>query len=157
MNKATSKLKNNLDMLKKASENLNKAKRKTVAVGLPKESSAGQIYGNGISVVTVGAWHEFGLGFNPVRSFLRMPFAEKKDEIDDVTVAQFKQLFQGKDVEKALGIIGAKARNISLQAFRTGGFGKWADNDPYTVKRKGSSKPLIDTGTLRNAITWVIR
>lgn len=37
------------------------------------------------------------------------------------------------------------------------GSGEIAPNAPSTVARKGSSAPLIDTGSLRNAITHVIR
>jgi len=33
----------------------------------------------------------------------------------------------------------------------------WAPNSPRTVKRKGSDRPLIDTGQLRKSITYVIR
>lgn len=33
----------------------------------------------------------------------------------------------------------------------------WAPNSPLTIARKGSSKPLIDKGELRNAITYTIR
>lgn len=33
----------------------------------------------------------------------------------------------------------------------------WAPNSEDTVKRKGSDKPLIDTGELRKAITYVVR
>jgi hypothetical protein len=29
-------------------------------------------------------------------------------------------------------------------------------NSPYTIARKGSSKPLIDTGQLRNSITYQV-
>lgn len=32
----------------------------------------------------------------------------------------------------------------------------WAPNAPSTINRKGSDKPLIDTGALRRAITYVI-
>ena len=32
----------------------------------------------------------------------------------------------------------------------------WAPNAPSTIARKGSDKPLIDTGALRRAITYVV-
>jgi hypothetical protein len=32
----------------------------------------------------------------------------------------------------------------------------WAPNAPSTIRRKGSDKPLIDTGQLRAAITYVV-
>lgn len=33
----------------------------------------------------------------------------------------------------------------------------WPPNSPRTIKRKGSDKPLIDTGEMRKAITYVVR
>lgn len=33
----------------------------------------------------------------------------------------------------------------------------WPPNKPDTVKRKGSDRPLIDTGALRKAITYTVR
>ena len=33
----------------------------------------------------------------------------------------------------------------------------WAENAESTKKRKGSSKPLIDTGQLRKSITHVVK
>lgn len=33
----------------------------------------------------------------------------------------------------------------------------WAPNRPATIARKGSDKPLIDTGALRAAITYVVK
>lgn len=33
----------------------------------------------------------------------------------------------------------------------------WPPNKPETIKRKGSDRPLIDTGALRAALTYVIR
>lgn len=33
----------------------------------------------------------------------------------------------------------------------------WAPNSPRTIARKGSSRPLIDTATLRKSIIYVVR
>jgi len=33
----------------------------------------------------------------------------------------------------------------------------WEPNADYTVEKKGSSQPLIDTGLLRNTLTHVVR
>ena len=32
----------------------------------------------------------------------------------------------------------------------------WAENSPTTIRKKGSSQPLIDTGVLRKSITYVV-
>lgn len=136
---------------------MEKAKRSAVKVGLPLEKVGSKIYGPGITIIMVGAWHEYGFGNNPVRSFLRVPFNKKADEMNKFIANQFKKVcFDGLDVDKALNLIGVKATNISKDAFQTSGWGEWAPNTTETVRRKGSSKPLIDTGTLRNAITWQV-
>lgn len=33
----------------------------------------------------------------------------------------------------------------------------WAPNSPATIKAKGSDRPLVDTGALKQAITYVVR
>ena len=35
--------------------------------------------------------------------------------------------------------------------------GKWAANAPSTIKRKKSSKPLIDTGKLRQSVRGIVK
>ena len=138
-------------------KNLEKAKRGHIAVGLPAEEVGGTVYDDGQTVVQVGAQHEFGAGV-PRRSFLRTPFAVKKDDMDKAVAKQFKDVFErGKTAEKALGLIGTVAVNIVKGAFLTGGYGEWPDITDNTKEAKGSSQVLIDTGTLRNSITYVVR
>lgn len=151
------KLQNNLKKLQDYAKNLEKAKRAHVAVGLPIEKIGGEIYGDGMTIAQVGAIHEYGFGNNPVRSFLRVPFSFKADEINDFIANQFSKVFEGMSSEKALGLVGLKARNISVEAFSTDGFGSWEPIKRSTIKAKGSSKTLIDTGTLRNSISYVVR
>lgn len=94
----------------------------------------------------------------PRRSFLRVPFATKKAEIADMLLKTFKAASEGKmTAEIALGRVGAFATNISKGAFTSRGYGQWPDIKASTKKRKGSSQPMIDTGTLRNSVTYVVR
>jgi hypothetical protein len=51
---------------------------------------------------------------------------------------------------------GLLAQNIVRDWF-TNPKNLWTPNAPLTVKLKGSDKPLIDTGNLRKAISYVIR
>ena len=138
-------------------KNLEKAKSGFVAVGLPAEEIGGKIYGDGQTVATVGARHEYGVGV-PRRSFLRVPFTTKKDDLAQAIATQFADVFErGKSAEQALGIIGTIAVNISKGAFTSRGYGEWPDITQATKDAKGSSQVLIDTGTLRNSITYVVR
>jgi len=148
------------DFLKMTTAYLNQmeqAKKSVVKVGLPIEKVGSKIYGPGLTIITVGAWHEYGFGNNPVRSFLRVPFAKNKKKIDAFIAKQFNDVcFKGVSVDKALNLVGIFTTNISKDAFKTSADGEWQANEPETIRRKGSSKPLIDTGTLRNSITWSV-
>jgi len=138
-------------------KNLEKAKRGYVAVGLPSEEVGGTVYGDGQTVAQVGAQHEYGAGV-PRRSFLRTPFDIKKDDLDKAIAKQFEDVFKrGKKAEQALGLIGTVAVNVVKGAFLTRGYGEWPDITEDTKDAKGSSQVLIDTGTLRNSITYVVR
>jgi len=146
-----------LERTKDMAQNIDKARRGVVAVGLPKEKVGSTIYGDGETVISVGASHEYGIGV-PRRSFLRLPFRAKKDELAAAMALQFKDVFEhGKKAERALGLIGVQAVDISKGAFTTRGYGQWPDITQGTKDAKGSSQVLIDTGTLRNSITYVVR
>ena len=138
-------------------KNLEKAKRGYIAVGLPAEEVGSTVYDDGQTVAQVGAQHEYGAGV-PRRSFLRTPFTAKQDDLTAAIAKQFEDVFQrGKKAEQALGLIGTVAVNISKGAFTSRGYGEWPDISAATKEDKGSSQVLIDTGTLRNSITHVVR
>lgn len=149
------------EMLKRTTEyakNLDKARRLYVAVGLPTEKVGGKIYGDGMSVIQIGAIHEYGAGNNPRRSFLRVPFTAKRDELTAAIAEQFEDVFtRGKSAEQALGLIGVIASEISKDAFLTRGYGQWPDIQQSTKEAKGSSRVLVDTKTLGNSVTYVVR
>ena len=77
---------------------------------------------------------------------------------DKAIAKQFEDVFKrGKKAEQALGLIGTAAVNIVKGAFLTRGYGEWLDITDATKEAKGSSQVLIDTGTLRNSISYVVR
>lgn len=138
---------------------LGAARKKAVFVGLPKDKVGSKIYGDGMTVIRVGAIHEYGAPQQsiPQRSFLRVPFAVKRRELNKAIAQQFEAMAEGRDVNVAFGRIGALATNVSKGAFTSLGYGSWSPIRPDTIKRKGSSQTLIDTGILRSSITWVVR
>jgi hypothetical protein len=147
-----------LKFTKNLEQEMLKAKKMTVAVGITADSATSKVYESGATVLQVASWHEFGRGNNPIRSFLRIPFDIKSKEINNFIEKQFSEVLEGKkDTEKALGLIGAFATNISKGAFTTMGYGTWAPLDPDTIDAKGSSTPLIDTGILRRAVNFEVR
>lgn len=58
--------------------------------------------------------------------------------------------------ERELRLAGTAAANAAKRWF-TDPRNNWAPNAPSTIKAKKSDQPLIDTGQLRRAITFVVR
>ena len=150
------------DALKKTrrmAENMKAAKSRAVFVGLPKDKVGGKVYGDGMTLLQIGAIHEYGVPQQgiPQRSFLRVPFRINRKQINTAIAEQFEALSGGLDVDVALGRIGVIASNVSKGAFTSLGYGSWEPIQPETAAEKGSSQTLIDTGILRGSITWVIR
>lgn len=154
------------DVLKLAQKQLasmERAMNAVVKVGLPEsEAATSKAYlsdgdKSAPTVLEVGIWHEYGTQSVPMRSFLRAPFLTKEADIRKTIDGQFHLVLEkGLDIEVALGRVGLAARNISVAAFKTQGYGEWPDIKQSTKDAKGSSGILIDTGLLRNSITWVV-
>lgn len=126
--------------------------QKRVYVGLPEGSGNSE---DGTPLVEIGAIHEFGAKHIPERSFLRVPLRNNQKEFAAAFRRIMPKVANGElTMDQALDQIGAKAAGVSQEAISAG---IEPANAPSTVKRKGSSKPLIDTGSLRQAITWVIK
>lgn len=112
--------------------------------------------GDGLTNAELAVIQEFGSNTNniPPRSFLRMPLELKSKEIVQFLGSKtvMKAILAG-DIQKAFAALGIVAEGFIQQAFSTSGFGQWQPLKDSTVKAKGSSKPLIDTGQLRRSIT----
>jgi hypothetical protein len=103
------------------------------------------------------AVHEFGspaLGI-PERSFMRSTFDENAATYRRVLMAGIRSVLDGQAIgASVLSLFGARyARDIQLKIRQ----GHFVPNAPSTVARKGSSRPLIDTGRMRNSIRWELR
>ena len=77
-----------------------------------------------------------------------------KEEIKSFMQFLAQRIADGKtDSETALKLLGIYAESGIRKYIKSGSF---TENAPSTVKQKGSSRPLIDTGTLRNSIRYEI-
>lgn len=74
----------------------------------------------------------------------------------DSAYADYKLLDNPDFIKDLCTVIGAKTVEVIQMEFSTSGFGKWEPNSEFTIKRKGSAMPLIDTGKLRGAITYEV-
>lgn len=113
-------------------------------------------YEDGATIAGIGAIHEFGSlsGNIPQRSFIRMPIELKQEDIEKKVMDKVKdKLFDGISPKDVLQMIGIFCEEAIQEAFETGGFGTWQDIKDETKDRKNGDSILIDTGTLRKAIT----
>ena len=53
-------------------------------------------------------------------------------------------------------MLGSAGVRLVNEAFETSGWGEWLPNSPLTIAQKGSAMPLIDTGKLRQSITYEV-
>lgn len=106
----------------------------------------------------------------PTRSFLRMPLmsSEGKKELRKVVEEQLKSEIKATDLsnetankilDDTVHLLAETAYLRVLQAFETGGFGKWAPISEFTAQRRynAGNPPLTDTGDLRRSISYEIK
>ena len=116
----------------------------------------------GISNVVLAGVHEFGAEIDtgngivsiPERSFIRSTVDENDGYRSMLRTLGEKVLVGKLTVHKALGLLGEKVTSDIKSRIEAG-------IDPplaaSTIRRKGSSKPLIDSGQLKSAITSEVR
>jgi phage gpG-like protein len=125
-------------------------------VGILSRNGGSARYDNGLSVVEVAAIHEYGApGANiPERSFIRAPFEGNPSDLKKITKKLARAVLGGMPMSQAMGLLGewgvAKIRRYVSVG------GNLAPLKPSTIKRKKSSKPLIDTGRLMNAVSYEV-
>lgn len=103
------------------------------------------------TVLDVGTWNEFGTRRIPPRSFIRAWYDAAEPKLRTQLATLMKGVIAGaRTADQALEILGLKAVG-EIQGRISAGIAP--QNADSTVKQKGSSKPLIDTGTLRSSIT----
>jgi hypothetical protein len=144
-----------------------KAKGASVRVGVSagvaqdqkKPGKGGQKVEEGLTIVEVAWWNEFGTRTKsgqvhvPERSFIRSTFDENRRQLQALMRRLARKIGKGMPVKTALDILGqwlvakdqAKIRKLRTPA-----------NAPSTIARKKSSNPLIDIGQLLASITYEV-
>ncbi|MBR8461481.1 hypothetical protein KDD93_06880 [Campylobacter sp. faydin G-24] len=110
-----------------------------------------------LNTATLAAIHECGAPEHniPARSFLRKPLIQNREAMLNITnKAIAKALKNQMSVKMALELIALRAKDISVTAINNG---LEPGLKPATIKAKGSSKPLIDTGQLKGSIDYEVR
>ena len=142
-------------------KNLGELAKLRVKVGVlgPKAARAdqGTVHNpEGLNNAEIGLRNEFGVISErvPERSFIRMPLIVQLPKIlKGGTAKQWIQTLIKQGPAYVMGSLGLAGEHAVQEAFATKGFGKWKPNAPLTVILKGSARPLIDHGELRQAIS----
>lgn len=155
---AVVKIVKQLDNENKLEQQLKELKKLSVLVGIPQEKASRPELGEKVNNAELAYIHTNG---SPIRNIPPRPIIEpaikdSKEQIGDQLAKAAKATLDGKDgkpyLEKA-GIIGQNASRGWFTNPKNG----WQPNSPLTISKKGSDKPLIDTGELRKSITYVVR
>ena len=109
-------------------------------------------YEDGTPVAAVAAWNEFGTETIPERPFFRNALAESERSVGRILQAGLDTKKMVVD-ERLAGRVGAHVQGQIQESITAL---KEPPNAPETVRRKGSSDPLMDTGTLRNSVSWEV-
>lgn len=123
---------------------------RVVNVGVPE----GKREEDGTPVAMIAAVHEFGSPSQgiPERPFLRAAVQRNRQKYVRLNRINLVKMLRGQaTVEQALGQLGEMAKGDVQTEIRSGDF---APLKPATIKRKGSSRPLIDTGQMVQSIAW---
>ena len=135
----------------KIQKELVKFKELCVKVGIVEGSEKSE---DGINIAEYAAYNEEGTKNIPSRPFIRSWVDNHKEQIDKMLTSAFNRVLSGKwTAEEAMKRIGEFAQSGIKKNIIDG---KFEPNSPKTIAKKGSSKPLIDTGTLRNSIRYEV-
>lgn len=110
----------------------------------------------GLTNVALAVVHEFGSkdGKIPQRSFLRGTADRERPLFERMLKIAARNITAGRNVRGELGRVGEKGvSEVKRTIDQSIGIEKNADT---TIAAKGSTTPLIDTGILKNSITWKV-
>lgn len=144
----------NPNAIHKIYERMNHSGAKEVAVGFP--AGMAQAYPDGTPVASVAAWNVYGVPQNniPARDFMGLArqdiVTHQKEIVQKINGRQLTEEGTEK-ILTALGMLAQKDIQKAIVDLDT------PPNDPKTIKRKGSSNPLIDTGHMLQSVTFVVR
>lgn len=105
---------------------------------------------DGVPIAYIAACNEYGTSRIPARPFMRQTTENYRSAWGRLAARLEDRVAHGMDPHQALEILGNKAEG-DMKA--TIGRGHFVPNAPNTIKQKGSSQPLIDTGRMRNSVS----
>lgn len=110
----------------------------------------GTKYKNGKDVTEVAKKNDKGIGV-PERPFMIPAGNKAANKTINITV---QSIAGGMDESQALSRAGIMFKNAIQKEITNL---KEPPNSPYTIAKKGSSNPLIDSGDMRKSVKWKLR
>lgn len=120
---------------------------KGVKVGI--QSDAGDH--DGVNLVDIAIYNELGTSRIPARPFVRDCLVKNQAAAERVMAHLAQKALQGAPAHDVVATLGEWYQNVQKRHLLTE---NWTPNAPATIKRKKSSKPLVDTGKMVGAIRW---
>ncbi len=144
--------------LQAVQKSIKELKKIDVLVGIPQEEAGREQ--NDITNAELLYIHTNGSPANniPPRPIVEPAIQDSKEEIGTLLKEAILKALEG-DTDGAMAGMeraGTQGEN-AVKGWFTNPKNNWAENAESTKKRKGSSKPLIDTGQLRKSITHVVK
>jgi len=128
-------------------------KKHVITIGIHDKDSSRD--GGDLPNAQIGYIHEWGLGNNPKRSFLRSTADEKRDSWLKLLERAFKKVAHRQmSARTAFELIGNKAAHDVVMKINSNIPPELSE---ATKDRKGKSTALIDTGQLKNSIDFEIK
>lgn len=133
--------------------------RKRVLVGVPEKTTlrkSGPVNNAQLAYIHTNGSQVRGIPARPIiEPALEAP--GNKEPITDELKQAASAALDGKPTEVTLHLkrAGMTAQN-AVKGWFTDPRNNWAPNAASTIKRKGSDKPLINTASLRGAMTYVV-
>lgn len=139
---------------------LDRADRAHVKVGILASKGGNKVHDpkSGLTVAEIGAVHEYGSPARgiPQRAWIRPTFVKRADDLKKLTAKAAKRFVEGKvSLARALDILGAWGANAVKQNV-TGGARIPPPNAPATIRRKKSTRTLVDSGRMVGAVSWEV-
>lgn len=153
-----------LDAMFKRAADIARLRGAKVKVGVLADSSRGGLHktdkktgkASPLTVAEIFAVLHYGTqdGHIPPRPVLTDTLDAKRGELKALGGKLMAAVIFGQmDLDRALNLMGAFMAAEVKKAITAGVL---PPNSPETIRRKGSSKPLIDTGRTMNSITWAL-
>lgn len=128
-----------------------------VLVGVPQEKDSRE---GAISNAELAFIHTKGSPLRgiPARPIIEPAIEDNKEQVAELIKKSAQKALDGnkEGAIESLERVGMQGQNI-VRAWFTNPKNNWVPNSLKTIKLKGSTRPLIDSGELRKSITYVVR